>query len=573
MDKLLIKEMLVQTEILCNLSEDLSPALQKKGLDFGFIGDHVTDGVSLKIQVGFDRHFPKHKPIYFLVNHEEIVFIPHIEEDGTICYTHDENLVMDANNPKGIIQETFSLVEKTLVAGIRKENQQDFLNEFEAYWVRLKDAGAIFTNVEVKNSVEVIKIGKHKDSDEEKTLFAVSESEDRINSITRFIDTKNTPPLQNGIYIPLQNGSIILPPRSNTQLTLAYVRDLIFNNLSAANQKKLKGLLEKKTKLEEFLIISFPKPNGNNAFFGIRIAGINYARHPLLHQNDKVKINALAVSRLDKEYMLARGGNGMNFTDKKVLVIGGGSVGGYIAEELIKSSILKVDIIDSENLEIENCYRHVCGFGYLNKNKAKALKLKLEQLYPHSEIGAFPELIETIIEKRKIDFTNYDAIVIATGNATINLYLTKYFHEVKSKVPLLFSWLDPYGIGGHCLITNITDKGCYKCLYSNDELYNKASFASSKQPKPFLKSISGCATVYSPYSSMDACQSALLVVRKVASVFNAKETENAIYSWKGNPDQFISEGFNLSDRYNQTSEELEAKKSIFYDSNCESCGK
>lgn len=573
MDKLLVKELIIQTAILRNLSEDLSPALEKKGLDVGFAGDLIVDGISLKIRVGFDEHFPRHRPIYFLLNHADIEYIPHIEDDGTICYTHDENLVMDEKNPKGIIEETFALARKTLEDGIRKKNAEDFLNEYEAYWNRVQDVAAIFTNVEIKQSVEVIKIGKHKRDDEGNDLFAVSDSQERINSIARFVRAENSPTLQNGIYIPLEKGATVLVPRPKTQISLDFVRDLIFNNISTANKKKLKEIIEKKTKVDDYLIISFPKPNGNNAVIGVKISGINHVKHPLLHPPDKVKIKPLSVSRLDKEYMLTRGGNGLNFSDKKVLLIGGGSVGGYIADELIKSTVLSVDIVDSEDLGSENCYRHICGFAYLNENKAKALKHKLEQFYPHSKVGVFPDTLENLISKKKVNLNSYDAIIVATGNATINLYLTRHVRQIKCKVPLLFSWLDPYGIGGHCLLTNIADKGCYSCLYSNDTLHNNASFASTNQPKPFLKTISGCASGYSPYSSLDANQTALLAVRNVVSLFSGKEPENAIYSWKGNPDLFKIEGFVVSDRFNQTVEQLEVNKSLFHSPECEVCGK
>jgi hypothetical protein len=574
MDKLSIKELIIQAAILSNLSEDASPALHKKGLDFGFAGVLVIDGISLKILVGFDVHFPRHRPIYFLVNHTDIEYIPHIEDDGTICYTHDENLVMDEKNPKGIIEETFALAKKTLKDGISKKNTDDLLNEYEAYWNRMQDVTAIFTNVEITNSVEVIKVGKHKKDDEGINLFAVSDNQERINSITRFVSAENSPSLQNGLYIPLEKGVIVPVPRPKTQINLGFVLDLIFNNISPSNKKRLTEIIEKKTKADDYLIISFPKPSGNYAVIGVKVSGINHAKHPLLHPSpDRVKISPLSVSRLDKEYMLTRGGNGINFSDKKVLLIGGGSVGGYIADELIKSTILNVDIVDSEDLGSENCYRHICGFAYLNVNKAKALKHKLEQFFPHSEIGEFPNTIENLIAKKKINLNNYDAVIVATGNATINLHLTRYVREIKCKVPFLFSWLDPYGIGGHCLITNIADKGCYSCLYSNDTLHNNASFAGDKQAKPFLKMISGCASGYSPYSSLDANQTALLAVRKVVSLFSRKEPENAIYSWKGIPDLFNSEGFVVSERFNQTVDQLETNKSLFHSPKCEVCGK
>ena len=52
-----------------------------------------------------------------------------------------------------------------------------------------------------------------------------------------------------------------------------------------------------------------------------------------------------------------------------------------------------------------------------------------------------------------------------------------------------------------------------------------------------------------------------------------KETINAVYSWKGSSELFLQEGYNLSDRYKQTAEQLEAGKSLFHQPKCKLCGK
>ncbi len=158
------------------------------------------------------------------------------------------------------------------------------------------------------------------------------------------------------------------------------------------------------------------------------------------------------VKRVDPEFMLMRGGNGNSFTDKKVLVIGGGSVGNAISEELIKAAVINVDVVDKETLEVDNCYRHNCGFKYVHKKKAEAIKEKLSSYYPHSKVTAFSISIENAISKKRINFKSYDAVIVATGNATVNQFLMQFYKkEIRGK-PVLFSWLDPYGIGGHCLI-------------------------------------------------------------------------------------------------------------------------
>lgn len=567
MNKEEVRAAIIESKILIDLSENEIP-VQKTGLEFKFTGSCFVEGINLKIQVLFDYHFPLHKPKYLVLNKKDIGFIPHIDKDGSICYTHDENLVLDINNPVGIISETFALAVETVRAGIKKENSIDFINEFEAYWRYLPDSIAIFANIIPGENVETIKIGKTND----KTFLAVSDTEDCVNSIMRFMNTKDLPTLLNGLYIPLLKNHDLVPPNYETGLTIEVIKAFIFDNITDKNEKKILDFVKAKTRMDHFVILSLPQPNGNYAFFGIKLNNINYEAHPFLGNNTKATIKPLTLTRLDKEYMLKRGGNGIHYQEKKVLIIGAGSVGGYISDELIKSSIINLDIVDSDMLAFENCYRHVCGRRGVGTKKATALKNFLEDIYPHCKIEAYTDLIENLIQKAKIDFENYNAVIIATGNATINTYLMKLISDEKIDVPVLFSWLDPYGIGGHCLVTNITEKGCYQCLYTNSSS-NKASFTAEKQPKAFLKSVSGCGSVYSPYSSMDARETAILTVRKLMNIFNGEEKANAIYSWKGDSKQFIDEGFILSNRYKQNETALEEKKTLFYDPKCNCCGK
>lgn len=567
MNKVEIEAALIESNILTDLVENDIPA-QKIGLEFKFTGNCIIEELDIKIQVFFDHHFPLHKPKYFLLNKEDIDFIPHIDNDSSICYTHDENLVLDINNPVGIISETFALTVETIGAGIRKENTIDFINEWEAYWRDLPNSISIFANIIPSENVETIKIGKAKDE----TFFAVTDNEECVNSIGTFMNTQDSTTLYNALYIPLLPNNSLIPPNYKTGLTIELIKELIFNNVTEKNKKKIFDLVKAKPRNEHYIILSLPQPNGNFAFFGIKLCSINNAEHPFLDNKNKVTIKPLTLTRLDKAYMLTRGGNGINFQDKKVLVIGAGSVGSYICDELIKSSIIKLDLVDNDQLGIENCYRHLCGRRGVGTKKVIAIKTFLENTYPYCQIESYPNLIENLIQKNKIDFKNYGAVVIATGNATINTYLMKLIIHAKIKIPVIFSWLDPYGIGGHCLVTNISDKGCYQCLYNNSTS-NKASFASDQQPRTFLKSISGCGSVYSPYSSMDARETAILTVRKIMDIFKGEEKENAIYSWKGDSKQFQEEGYLLSNRYLQNDAELKEKKTLFYDPNCSYCGK
>jgi len=209
---------------------------------------------------------------------------------------------------------------------------------------------------------------------------------------------------------------------------------------------------------------------------------------------------------------------------------------------------------------------------YVGKNKAVAIKGKLESYYPHAVVNAIPLAIEDALQKKKIQLQDYNAIIVATGNATINQYFNKLFRKEVPTTPVIFSWLDPLGIGGHCLVTNINSAGCYQCLYTDNDLHNTASFTDKFQPKSFSKNIAGCGSVYVPYGSLDALQTAILTVRSLINVFLNKEKTNAVFSWRGNSDLFTAEGYNLSPRFFLTEEQLNESKDKFYKPDCIVCG-
>ncbi|TKK66367.1 hypothetical protein FC093_17460 [Ilyomonas limi] len=569
MEKENFLNILQQSEILTDVKESVLPALSARGLAFGFSGTTEVAGYEVHICIGASTHFPLREPIFFLLNHKDFEKIPHVEEDGYICYTNDDSLVLDIGNAEGIIRESFELVRQTIIKGFLKQNLNDFYNEYEAYWAKLKNQTIVYTNILVADEVKGVKYTRVREA---RHLFASSDEAERINSFHRLFNSKNSPPqFQNGLFIPLLPNAKVFIPEGNTSLTIDTIKHLISHHTSVDNKERINKALAK-TKIDDLIIFSLPQPNGKFSLFGIRLKGINHRIHPLLNADTNTTITPLRVRHLDPEYMLARGGTGQTFLSKKVLVIGGGSVGSAVCEEIIKAGILSVDIIDKDTIEPENCYRHNCGYKYISLKKAEAIKTKLESYYPHCKVTAFSMSIEDGFNKRKINLQQYDAIIVATGNGTINQYLNEVFRAQIPGIPILFSWLDPYAIGGHCLLTNITDKGCYQCLYQNGSLHNTASFSAPTQPKSFSKSISGCSSMYIPYGSLDALQTAILTVRKLLDVFLKREEQNAIFSWKGNPDLFLSEGYNLSARFHQNDEQLNSAKYLFLQPNCRVCG-
>lgn len=63
------------------------------------------------------------------------------------------------------------------------------------------------------------------------------------------------------------------------------------------------------------------------------------------------QIVPIYIDRIDKQYLMTRSNEIKNLlSGKKVLLIGCGSVGGYIANELVKAGIEKMMLVDADFL-------------------------------------------------------------------------------------------------------------------------------------------------------------------------------------------------------------------------------
>jgi molybdopterin/thiamine biosynthesis adenylyltransferase len=568
----------------------------KREIVFCYEGTLDIKDTETVLQIAFDADFPASKPLFFLKEPYALGFIPHVETDGYICYVHDEGLILNQDDPTGVLEACFSKAVQTLTDGLTKKNINDFYNEFEAYWSRLKGAFPLISFVEITSYAKKIKIAYSK---ELASLVIADTQEEIVDGFNRFFGKHATMKQYSnpGIYIPLR--SPILPPAPDSLWDPKMLRQIIFNNVSSSNKKRLKELIKRKTvstATEELIVLSIPLPNGNYALAGIEFR--NFAPlpqrrskifpHPLNKVGCKFQMTPAAVQRYDKDFVLPRAGATLSLVDKNILLIGCGSVGGHIAFELARAGVTDFTLIDKDFLSIENIHRHALGVDRLYSKikgddigsckkvyKVKSLKSELEAKYPFVTVKAIEKPIQQLIRDSAVDFSNFDLIIIALGEPTLELFLNRHFHRLNNCPPVIFTWLEAFGIGGHALLTKNNKKnGCLECLFHDPNdftatLYNRASFAAPGQF--FGKSITGCGSVFTPYGSMDALQTALLATRLAVNTLLKKEKDNPLLSWKGECSLFMEEGFYLSPRYELSAEELYEKRYKYKLEQCRIC--
>ena len=174
------------------------------------------------------------------------------------------------------------------------------------------------------------------------------------------------------------------------------------------------------------------------------------------------KNKPIVIQRADKEYMLMRTKVTGITNQKKILVIGCGSIGGHLINELIKAGYDDLTIVDDDILTEENIFRHVLGMEYVSSSKCDALANYIKRNIPDASIKPLKEKADEAILEEDLELDEYDMVISAVGNHNFNRWLNEYVMSKQLKVPIIYAWNEVYGIGNHVAYYKIGNKASYE---------------------------------------------------------------------------------------------------------------
>ncbi len=530
-------------------------------------GQVTIEDKNVTLCVGADDNFPLCLPKVFLCPPDVLGFIPHLEEDGYVCYLDSEGLLLNSEDPVGILCDAIAKAVDVLEAGICGRNRLEFMNEFGAYWRRISSK-KMCAFLSTDSVLRRIFIYRNKDVE----LVA-----DKISTVKAYFNTKGQAldllTRRTALYVPLKEGTFVVPPRPNHLWSVREVKTIVRKNLSVENQRQLERL-GRKWKSEEIVILGLPRPSGGIALVGLLFSGID-GGHPLLSGSVQNLLVPIDIQRYDLDYLLHRSGGQSLLSDFRVLVAGCGAVGGYIALAFAQTGIMDLTLVDPDTLQPENTFRHVLGKKALSQPKVTALKEEIESKYPYLSITTYQKYIQEAIKEGLLDLSSFDLAIFATGDPTVELYTNRLLHQRTGSPITVFTWLEPHGIGGHALLTRPSEPGCLQCLFTSESaadtpLHNRAAFAAYGQI--FGKDDLGCGSLYTPYSALDAQKTAESAARLALLSLTGREQGSPIVSWKGIDDDFVAANFQVSPRYQLTPDQLHASRYSYINSLCPVCG-
>ncbi len=555
---------------------------------FEFEGELKVGEQVFHLVGGIPHQYPIHLPIFSVTGDQARIKIPHLGPHGGVCYYEREGMVIDRKRPLEIFDSSVEKLIQTIEEGLEHRNEKDFLSEIHFYW----DSSASLTQAisfidlhapGIRTLPFALGVLAFPLLNIPPTVF-VTDNEEELISKTKAIGGNWT--YSKGYFLPLSELNGFSPPEWGKFYDEISFENEILNRLKRSDRRAFQRLREKNqkswlneghTKIVEFFLISIPISQGNSALVGALIKS-EIEKKGVGLSSAFISGEAVEVIRMDQEFLIQRGGGNAGLSSKKVLVVGCGAVGGTVASELAKAGVGKVDLCDYDRIDVDNVFRHQLGvnYGVWGFPKTAALGEELKARIPFLQSEPYTGDILSLIQTGKIDLKKYDLIISATGNMTVELFLNEMLHLDPQMPPAIFTWVEALGIGGHSiLVNNKKNSGCLNCLFtslSSDpqrEFSNRATFAAPDQY--FGKTLAGCSSYFTPFSSLDANQTAINAVRLAVRFLTDREHGNPLISWKGASSTFLEQGYSLSPRFQLNSEELLERRYQYHLPNCPIC--
>lgn len=507
------------------------------------------------------KRFPFELPNIYINNKKQsyIPNIPHVTSNGYICYLDKEGVVWSDDIVK-TFDYIFHRVESIF---FEEDNEEGIQREFQYYFSQIKDIEYMFSCISEGDIVKKVKLYIDNKTD---IKFAFDDNE------TTNLNEVEKPQVVNAIYIPFYKILDIYVPNKYKFWSNEEINKLIYRCVSEENIAVLRKI--SKPSRQSYYILNILLVDGQTVFIGLRYDNKSYnykdvTKIPIiLDENNDVEIKPIYIERLDDKKSLVRGGAITNGDDFSILVIGCGSVGSDVTFQLARSGFKNISIVDYDKFSQDNIYRHFLGKSRnkANKNKSILMKEELMNRYDNMQINAYQDDIFNLLEKRELDLKNYSLIISAIGDVNKERLLNKYI--IDCETPVIYTWVEAFGLGGHAVLTNNGDKGCFNCLIT-EQLRCKVNFAGNSD-KPFVKNFGGCLGTFTPYGSMDSMQTAIIATRLSQDCLVNLTKGNKVLSWKGNHELFEKNGYTVDETYENFNNVTGLRDDIKFDG-CEYC--
>lgn len=427
---------------------------------------------------------------------------PHVGPDGVLCYVAGGAVVFDIYRP---ISQTIAALKRAAVVLdqiLAKERVDDLEEEFFAFW----RGDFCYTDIEKPESGEVVALSLGRGlgfvftDDPERAKLKFAHRAGRIEAflgLSAKITTKISPRPLISAWPPKNVGELLdwqskLDPSCRRKILCRIVKAY------RAGNRAVVVVINAPTMQYGFLVSDLQK----------------YKRASKTDQGTPIfdaPIELMQVVRMDDRYLIERSIPGQaTLAGRRIALIGCGTIGGYLAELLIKAGAGtgggELLLIDNQNLAPGNIGRHRLGLNRVELNKAQGLVAELKIGMPSANVRALPE------DAFSVNLSDFDLIIDATGEQALGNWLAGQqangaLSKAEGQTPLLHVWIEGSGVAVRAFLKQHKSVGCYRCLCDYEAEQQFLSVTGGVHP---ILAGGGCEGQYVAYPAYVSLQEAAL---------------------------------------------------------------
>jgi len=448
--------------------------------------------------------------------------IPHISAWGGFCYLAAGSVVLDRYNPDVAVQQCLVLAKKELDRLLANPSyrQGEFQSEFGANW-----------SIGQEPLPRQFLLGTVSPGDSESASYLLPFKGLAANLISSAVAEPDTIARACGWDGPLRGNSSAWILRSNE------MPKLMPDGLPATIGEMFTWLKTWDVSLYRRVCNVFSTPGylryGEITFLIHSAAGwfgfsmeidktlaVAFRRKPgqlrqRLHTARRdTAIRRVSVNEVSPEYIHSRNLTFPSLAGRRVVLIGCGSIGSYLAQALVRlgagSGDGELQLIDHDHLSPGNLGRHVLGIESLYQAKSAALAELLMGQFPHAKIVSS-------IRRAKFpnDFYRANLVIDASGEESLSEAINYHRLELpeSTRPATQHIWVTGKGECAQALWTDDTHHACYRCMVLND---GKRTPRFDLGLPPATEVIHGCQT-FTPYAVSAPMMASALAIDQISS--------------------------------------------------------
>lgn len=395
--------------------------------------------------------------------------IPHVlAADLSLCYFEPKAIVLDRYNPGGSILQCLDRAEKVIRDAINGRLDSDFADEFLSYW---ESDGAAYVDLPVgfegRTEIRFLKLAG---GQAPKAVLSKEGSwllKARTDKGLSLPDGEPCQVLRTDRALTI-NPAGHWPPDKLSDLNdwLRWIDPRLVGRLEQSfvcSQRSTQSLAIAAANGTFLARVTLPLRFQTKEFTTTRRAGLPALLGRIA---DEVSVERFGGFKADTAYIFGRNmGETSNLGGKRILLIGCGTIGGFLAHQLAQmgagTEAGRLTLMDTDVLQTGNLGRHLLGVPYLGRNKAEGCRDFLSEHLPMLDVVSRTD--DALVFGPPMHL--FDLVVDATGEEAVSIALNDRGVRARPAVPaFLFCWLVGNGAAAQCLTISDPDKACFKCL-------------------------------------------------------------------------------------------------------------